>query len=66
MHFASGDELAEIHIADDWERMGTWVIDAERFQKRINDIEAAISYIFTPEHRERAIQRIHVGAVSQN
>lgn len=55
------EEITEYYISDDEDRKGPWeefARDACRFQKRIQEMEDAIGYCLTFEHRERMFNRL--------
>ncbi|XP_075385370.1 protein phosphatase 1 regulatory subunit 15B [Tenrec ecaudatus] len=54
------EEVTEYYVSGDEDRKGPWeefARDACRFQKRIQETEAAIGYCLTFEHRERMLSR---------
>ncbi|XP_045154120.1 protein phosphatase 1 regulatory subunit 15B [Echinops telfairi] len=54
------EEVTEYYVSDDEDRKGPWeefARDACRFQKRIQETEAAIGYCLTFEHREKMLSR---------
>lgn len=63
--FPTGDELVEVHRADDFERKGPWeqiALDRRRFQSRITSLESVLAPVLSPEHRQKIYEKIHSSA----
>ncbi|NWI58095.1 PR15B phosphatase, partial [Calyptomena viridis] len=55
------EKVTEYYISSEEDRKGPWeelARDGCRFHKRIQETEEAIGYCFTPEHRQRVLQRL--------
>ncbi|NXX98952.1 PR15B phosphatase, partial [Centropus bengalensis] len=55
------EKVIEYYISSEEDRKGPWeelARDGCRFQKRIQETEEAIGYCFTPEHRQRVLNRL--------
>lgn len=63
--FPAGDELVEVHRADDLERKGPWeqiALDRRRFQSRISSVESVLAPVLSPDHRQKVYEKIHLSA----
>lgn len=63
--FPAGDELVEVHRADDLERKGPWeqiALDRRRFQSRISSLESVLAPVLSPDHRQRIYEKIYLTA----
>ncbi|OXB67189.1 hypothetical protein ASZ78_015830 [Callipepla squamata] len=55
------EKVTEYYVSSEEDRKGPWeelARDGCRFQKRIQETEEAIGYCFTPEHRQRVLNRL--------
>ncbi|KAL1487241.1 hypothetical protein MTO96_031040 [Rhipicephalus appendiculatus] len=60
--FPVGDQLVEVHNADDMERKGPWeqiAVDRRRFQSRIASVESVLAPVLSREHRQKVYQEIY-------
>ncbi|KAL3171983.1 hypothetical protein MRX96_043664 [Rhipicephalus microplus] len=60
--FPWGDQLVEVHSADDLERKGPWeqiAVDRRRFQARIASVESVLAPVLSFEHRQKVYQEIY-------
>lgn len=60
--FPVGDQLVEVHSADDLERKGPWeqiAVDRRRFQARIASVESVLAPVLSLEHRQKVYQEIY-------
>ncbi|GAB1608293.1 uncharacterized protein LOC115212865 [Argonauta hians] len=69
VHFAAADQLETKHLMFAWSyayqaaRKGEWLqhhVDAERFQKRINNLASILNPILEPSHRLKIFKRLNI------
>ncbi|XP_062592033.1 uncharacterized protein LOC134253529 [Saccostrea cucullata] len=62
VHFATAENLTEMHEADEWNRKGHWeeyARDRERFKRRIEEVQRVLDPVLNQSHREHVYKRLH-------